>query len=124
MRLSVAARSAITRRSRAQRGAVAVEFALVLLFLLLPLVFGIMQYGLYFWAFQGGSDVTRDAARRAAVGSPADCNSYVTGVRAEVSGLRAVDSPEPVVTRDYAKDAGNTEAGVVQVGDKVTVRVE
>ena len=42
-------------RSRSEDGASAVEFALVMV-PLLTLVFGILQYGLYFWSMQGGAD--------------------------------------------------------------------
>jgi Flp pilus assembly protein TadG len=54
---------------RSERGAVAVEFALVML-PLLYLVFGIIQYGLYFYATQTGTSAVGEAVRRLTVG---DC---------------------------------------------------
>src|SRR6476660_9197982 len=55
-------------RRRGEGGAAAVEFALVMP-LLLVLVFGIIQYGWYFYAMQAGSSAVGDAARRVAVGN-------------------------------------------------------
>ena len=45
-----------TRARRDQQGAVAVEFAMISL-LLFTMLFGIIQYGLYFWAAQNGASV-------------------------------------------------------------------
>ena len=115
------ARSRVPRRDAT--GAVAVEMALVLVFILLPLLFGIMQYGLFFFAYQGGSDVTRDAARRAAVSTPVACTDFTTRVRNEIGGLRESTSSAATVTRTYAKGGGNTGTGV-EVGDFVTVSVQ
>jgi Flp pilus assembly protein TadG len=61
----------ILSRRRARRdegGAAAVEFALIML-PLLYLVFGLIQYGWYFYAMQSGSSAVGDAARRVAVGN-------------------------------------------------------
>lgn len=61
-------------------GAAAVEFALILPVLLLVL-FGIVQYGYYFFAAQNGSSVAREAARKVAVGdcpTQSDLNSFVS----------------------------------------------
>jgi Flp pilus assembly protein TadG len=54
-------------RSR-QGGAAAVEFAIVSM-LLFTLLFGIVQYGFYFYSKQAASAAVREAARQAAVGS-------------------------------------------------------
>ena len=54
-----------------ERGASAVEFGLVLL-PLLYLVLGIIQYGVYFWSMNSGSNAVGDAVRRMSVG---DCQS-------------------------------------------------
>lgn len=103
------------RRRRDDRGAVAVEFALILI-PFLALVFGIIQYGVYFWAVQGGSAAARDAARRAAVGQPESCTTYVSDVQ---NAVDAMTSDAATVTRDY-----NNAAGVaVKPGDDVTVTV-
>ncbi|WP_121252305.1 TadE/TadG family type IV pilus assembly protein [Nocardioides ferulae] len=104
---------------RGQGGAAAVEFALVLPVLLL-LVFGIVQYGLYFWAMQGGSDIARDAARRAAVGQPASCAAFKSGVSGDVDAL--VGKAPAVIRRTYVKT--DPTRPTITVGDEVTVRIE
>lgn len=108
-----------TRRcsGRGERGAAAVEFALLLPLLLL-LVFGIVQYGLYFWAVQGGSDIARSAARRAAVGDPATCATFQTAVRRDIDSLTGTGAGA-TVRRTYP----TASASGVQVGDTVTVEV-
>lgn len=105
---------------RRERGASAVEFALVMPFLLL-LVFGLIQYGLYFWALQGGSDVARSAARLAAVGNANACADFRESVASEVGGYA---STTPTITRVYS-DAETTNAalGTWETGDLVTVTV-
>ena len=68
-----------SRARRQQDGAAAVEFGLIV-FPLVLILFGIIQYGFYFWSMQAGSAVARDAARQAAVGklSCSDLTTYVT----------------------------------------------
>lgn len=111
---------AATRRARDERGAAAVEFALVVPILLL-LVFGMVQYGLYSWSAQGGASAAREAARRAAVGDHADCAAFRDDVRARIDALG--DAAGADITRTFAKGPGNSDPGV-QVGDVVTVTVE
>jgi Flp pilus assembly protein TadG len=55
------------RRRRTEDGAVAVEFALVLVFVLLPLVFGIIDFGYLFAQNLALNNASRQAARYAAV---------------------------------------------------------
>jgi Flp pilus assembly protein TadG len=105
-------------RRRTERGAAALEFALVLP-ILLVLVFGLIQYGLYFWAYQGGADAARQAARTSAVGSLATCDELSTNIDDAIGNL-ATDTPE--ITRTY--EPGESNAGTdVQAGDFVTVSV-
>ena len=82
------------------------------------LVLGIIQYGMYFYARQGGSDVARDAARRAAVGEPATCSAFRTMVRNNIDDVTGSGSTASV-TRTYTKQ----NPSLVQVGDTVTVSV-
>lgn len=106
------------RRARNERGATAVEFALVMI-PLVALLFGLIQYGLYFWAYQGGSDIARSAARLSAVGDPATCAAFKSEIRSQIGGL-ASDASTAVVKRTYAK----TDPTQVSIGDKVTVTVQ
>jgi Flp pilus assembly protein TadG len=108
------------RRARSDVGAAAVEFALVMPLLML-LVFGMVQYGFYFWSAQGGASATREAARRAAVGDHVSCAAFQSDVRDRIDSLG--DAGDATITRTYAKGPGNVAPGV-QVGDVVTVSVE
>ncbi|MFL6174395.1 MAG: TadE/TadG family type IV pilus assembly protein [Marmoricola sp.] len=101
-----------------ESGATAVEFALVMIPLLV-LVFGLVQYSLYFWAMQGGSDIARNAARTASVGNPADCATFRSGVAAQIDKLASSGSAA-TIKRSYTQQSPSE----VQVGDTVTVSVQ
>ena len=109
-----------TRRRRAD-GAAAVEFALVMM-PLVALVFGLIQYGLYFWAYQGGSDIARSASRVAAVDdvNTYSCDAFRSDIRDQINGLTGSASTA-TVTRTYADTTAPTG---VSIGDKVTVTVQ
>lgn len=108
-------------RRRPDRGASAVEFALVLPFLLL-LVFGLIQYGLYFWALQGGSDLARGAARLSAVGNANTCGTLTTSVTGSAGGWA---NTTPTVSRTYTDaETANAVVGQWEPGDKVTVTIK
>jgi TadE-like protein len=108
---SAKAGSPAARGARRSDGAAAVEFALVVpLFLLL--VFGIIQYSVFFWELQTGAAAAREVARQAAVAT-LSCDELVAFGESKVSKnasdvLIAVDAyPNPPV-----------------IGDMATVRVE
>ncbi len=92
------------RRTRDQRGAVAVEFGLITPMLLL-LVFGIMEFGYMLNRDTIVNNASRDGARVAALGgSYADIRSAVT---TELSGSGiATTSPTTVITIDCLKADG------------------
>jgi Flp pilus assembly protein TadG len=90
-----------------------VEFALIAPLLLL-LVFGLIQYGFYFWAMQGGSAAAREAARKASVGAPTSCADFRDEVRANIEGI---ETGGVSITRDF------DSTGTVQVGDDVSVTI-
>lgn len=99
------------RRRGGERGAAAVEFALVSV-VFFTLVFGIIQFGLWFWSWQAAGHAAREAARVAAV-SPCQ-DAAITD--AATNGLQAVPSvAAPVVT--FARTSP------VAVGDEITVTV-
>ena len=110
------------RRSGDESGAAAIEFALVLLPLVV-LLFGAIQYGLYFWAMQGGSDIARDAVRLSAVGdtSTSSCAAFRDDIRAQIGGLTG-DAASATITRTFI-DAQSPADGVTE-GDQVRVSVQ
>jgi Flp pilus assembly protein TadG len=89
---------------RGDRGAAAVEFALVapVLFLLL---FGTIQYGFLFFQMQAASSTARNVARWAAVGIPS-CPAYAAaiGSDADSNGVPALGRQ---VTTTYTNLPGN-----------------
>jgi Flp pilus assembly protein TadG len=111
----------VRRDRRSADGAVAVEFALVMM-PLFALVFGLIQYGLYFWAMQGGSDIARSAARVAAVDdvNTYTCDAFRADIRDQINGLTGSASTA-TITRTYTDTTAPTG---VSVGDKVTVSVQ
>lgn len=111
-------------RRSGERGASAVEFALVLLPLLI-IVFGLIQYGLYFWAAQSGSHTANAAARQLSVGN---CNTNTKLRTFVVNRLGAANSGTVTVSRTYrgvtgAVLADQTPANAA-VGGTVEVRIE
>lgn len=100
----------------------AVEFALVLPLLLL-VVFGLIQYGFYFWSMQGGSAAAREAARQASVGKPAGCTEFRSYVRDRIGAVG--DAAGATITRSYSNELGTPKSAAdVEVGDLVTISVE
>jgi Flp pilus assembly protein TadG len=104
--------------ARSEQGASAVEFALVMI-PMITLLFGAIQYGLYFWAYQGGSDIARDAARLAAVSDPSDCASFQADIKDQIDSLSG-SGADAVVKRTYER----TDPAEVRPGDRVTVTVQ
>ena len=93
--------------NRREQGASAVEFALILTPLLL-IVFGLVQYGMYFWAKQGASAAARDAAREAAVGKPADCATFRDNVRDSIGTFATDEIANPPVIKRTSRASTST----------------
>lgn len=109
-------------RRHDHRGAAAVEFALVLLPLML-LIFGIIQYGIYFWARQSAVAAAREGARRASVGDYATCATFQPFVKGELKGVRNASAVQ--VHRTFTNGPNHsTSGGAVQVGDTMKVTVQ
>ena len=106
---------------RPERGASAVEFALVML-PLFYLTFGIIQYGLYFWGMQAGTSATSDAVRRITVG---DCETTAL-LRPYLKDRIGSASPTAAgsigATPVYKKEDG-TSASAPALGGSVTLTV-
>lgn len=90
-------------RRAADDGAAAVEFALVSV-LLLTLLFGIVQYGYYFFQSQSATSSAREGARLAAVGF-SDCAAFQSALNARTTG---VNLKSYSVTFSPTASAGNT----------------
>lgn len=110
------------RRKRDASGASAVEFALIML-PLLYLVFGIIQYGLYFYAMQSGTSAVGEAVRRLTVGNCQDS----TQLKEFLAGRLGGSSPDgasdlaPVVTYKTADSPPAATSAPGVVGGSVTV---
>jgi Flp pilus assembly protein TadG len=111
----------VVLRRRAERGAAAVEFALVMP-LLLVLIFGLIQYGLYFYSAQTGSNTVNVAARQLTVGN-CDTTAELDALVDDRLGAAAVGTP--TVTREYFDTDGTTSLGsaatAAKIGGSVTV---
>ncbi len=112
-----------SRGDRRDRGAAAVEFALVLP-ILLVIVFGLIQYGLYFYSAQTGSNTVNAAARQLSVGNcdtDTELNTFVT------ERLGAASAGAESATRHYygidGTDLGTSAANAV-VGGTVELEIE
>ncbi|KRF12639.1 TadE/TadG family type IV pilus assembly protein [Nocardioides sp. Soil796] len=99
---------------RDERGAAAVEFALISV-ILLTLLIGIIQASIFFWGYQTGANAAREGARQYAVDP---CNADATDNDTKV--------------RDFVGGAASGTIGVTHVfsgstppetGDEVTVTV-
>ena len=110
------------RQRRDERGASAVEFGLVLI-PMLYLIFGVIQYGWYFYAMQAGSSAVGDAARRIAVGN-CQTTSEVQGVIFNHLGAATTASSSSGIatTITYGKADGSGPASSPgEIGGSVTV---
>ena len=106
------------RRGRRERGAAAVEFALVSL-ILMTLIGVVFQFAIYLWAFQAASNGAREGARAWAVNPCATTNS--AKVLTAVSPAARTGSV--TATAAFVKGSGNTAAGR-EPGDSVKVTVK
>ena len=102
---------AARRDGEREAGAAAVEFALVSMVLFM-LLFGVVQYGFYFWSLQAGSAAAREAARQAAVGN-LSCTAFDSFV---------ADRVGPASFGGFV-NATRTFGPNPRVGDTVTVSV-
>ena len=106
------------KRSRdRERGAAAVEFALVSM-LLITLLFGILQYGWYFFSAQAATSGAREAARRLAVG---DCQGP-----GEAQSFARSQSNLSTMTLTWGSDASPSSQSLsgMDIGDILSVTVQ
>jgi Flp pilus assembly protein TadG len=109
------------RRRRDQHGAAAVEFALVLI-PMLYLIFGLIQYGWYFYAMQSGSSAVGDAARRVAVGNCQTVAQVQTLLKSHLGAATTASSASNISTTvTYTNADGSPASSPGQIGGSVTV---
>lgn len=106
------------RRKDRERGAAAVEFALVSL-ILVTLVGVVFQFAIYLWAFQAASNGAREGARAWAVNPCGTANTA-----AVLTAVAPAARPSSTTaTAAFTKGAGNV-AATREPGDTVTVTVK
>ena len=109
---------------RGDSGAVAVEFALILVPFLV-LIFGLIQYGMYFYSAQAGSHAANTAIRELSVGKCTHGTELQTFVEEKLAGSFTVGSA--AVSTSYLNSDGSTppdpQAENVTVGGEVTLTV-
>lgn len=90
----------VTRRGRAESGAAAVEFALVIIVLLL-IVAGIVEFGRAFWYYDALTKATRDGARFLTTAPKATISSVaVPAAQVLVTNAANAANVSPVLTSD------------------------
>lgn len=107
----------LRRRKNHERGAAAVEFALVSL-ILMTLVGVTFQFAIYLWAFQAASNGAREGARAWAVNPCAATNDAQVGTAVSPAAEPGTLDADPAFT----KGVGNV-AATPEPGDSVTVTV-
>jgi Flp pilus assembly protein TadG len=107
----VVARLSMMRRRNGDRGAVVVEFALIMPIFLL-LVFGIIQYGMYFWSMQAGANAVGEVARRMSVGDCQSTGEVQSLLKSRLgSATTAATAGDITVASSYTEADGATPAG-------------
>ncbi|HVL90492.1 MAG TPA: TadE/TadG family type IV pilus assembly protein [Actinomycetota bacterium] len=105
----------LNRRRREERGASAVEFALVMTVLFMVL-FGVVQFGMAYNRAQGLEAASREGARAASVGATYD--EILARVRAAQSMFRPADVQ---ITTTPATNGTQRPCSIAGVGNSVRV---
>ena len=100
------------RQRRSEQGAAAVEFGLIAI-ILFTLLFGIIQFGFWFWSWQAAAHAAREASRVAAV-TPCSSSAITTAGTNALNGVPKTNTPSVTISK----------TSPVKVGDDITVRVE
>lgn len=117
VRVNLSRRRPATGSSQRQEGAAAVEMALLLLFLLAPLVFAVIQFGIIFGQDLGIGNGAREGARFAASSPDLTC-TQITDLAKDASVTVLVAKPDVTVRvyRGSAPPAPATPTNVCGVG--------
>ncbi len=94
-------------------GAAAVEFALVLIPLLV-VIFGLIQYGLYFYSAQGGSNTANAAVRQLSVGNCQDSTAFGNYLDDQL-GAASTDA-HTTFNEEWTKADGTAASGAADDG--------
>lgn len=94
------------RAQRSDRGAMAVEFALVFP-IVFAVMFGVIQYGIYFWGRSTVAASARESARQLAVGTDWACSQAQALEKSNAAGSGAAAS------RRYLNDANTAVVGTL-----------
>ena len=107
-----------THNRHNDRGAVAVELALVLV-ILLPLVFGIIQFGMFFNQKQGVHAAAREGARLASLptSTSAQVQSRVRDALGDVAGINPLTASITISPASCVNHTGETITVTVNAGD-------
>ena len=90
---------------------------------MLWLVFGIIQYGWYFYAMQAGSSAVGDAARRVAVGNCQTTAQVQTLIHDHLGAATTASSGSGITTTvTYTKANGGSASAPGEIGGSVTVK--
>lgn len=108
------------RLRRRQDGAAAVEFALILV-LFVTLLFGMIQYGFYFYASQTGSSVASEALRQLSVGNCQTSTQLTNLVNTNLGGAKTGDAS--AVATYYKSDGTTVTSSPGQVGGVVSLTI-
>jgi Flp pilus assembly protein TadG len=100
------------RRRDDDVGAAAVEFALVLVPLLV-IIFGLIQYGLYFYSAQTGSNTANAAVRQLSVGNCQTASAFQSYVDGQ---LGAAATSNATITKTWTKADGTPATGPTDTG--------
>lgn len=109
------------RRARDEGGATAVEFALILIPMLV-IIFGLIQYGLYFYSAQTGSNTANSALRQLSVGNCATDEELKDYVKDQL-GAAAAGDPTVDTTWIDPSPGGETDRANVKVGGTVVLEL-
>ncbi len=109
------------RQRRSEHGAAAVEFALVVTPLLIW-CFGMIQYGMYFYSAQVGSNTANATARQLSVGNCQSATTLATYVNKQLGAAKTGASA--TIARTYTNpDGSGATASTVKTGGTVQVTI-
>lgn len=109
-------------RHRGDDGVNLVEFALVFCLVVVPLLFGVVQYSYMYWSLETAAATAREAARRLAVGEEWVCvNGAPVSWDQEVRRQAGLPATGPVTVTPNGSAAYNPAAATL--GSVVTVTV-